>query len=197
MDLIPQKREQLKEIIKTQGIFLRDVTLSSSVKSDVYYDIKTVVNSEGSVLIGELMFDKIRKLFPTAKSVGGLESGALPISTAIVFFSNQLRDQGKLNGFFVRKEPKKHGLEKKVEGITKPPVVIVDDVVTTGQSVYDAVKALMAEGRSPIGIVSVIDREDERKLEVLKNGTLKFDSLFKHSEFDDFIKMKKEEQKIS
>ena len=93
MDLIPQKREQLKEIIKTQGIFLRDVTLSSKAKSDVYYDIKTVVNSEGSVLIGELMFDKIRKLFPTTKSVRGLESGALPISTAIVFFSNQLREK--------------------------------------------------------------------------------------------------------
>ena len=54
MDLIPQKRKQLKEIIKSQGIFLQDVTLSSNVKSDVYYDIKTVVNSEGAVLIGEL-----------------------------------------------------------------------------------------------------------------------------------------------
>ena len=72
MDLIPQKQEQLKEIIKSQGIFIQDVTLSSNLKSDVYYDIKTVVNSEGVVLIGELMFDKIRKLFPTAKSVGGL-----------------------------------------------------------------------------------------------------------------------------
>ena len=87
-------------------------------------------------------------------------------------------DEGKLNGFFVRKELKKHGLEKKVEGIKKPPLVIVDDVVTTGQSVMDAVNALMEEGHSPIGIISVIDREDERKLEVLKNGTLKFDSLF-------------------
>ena len=149
-------------------------------------DIKTIVNSEVAVLIGELMFDKIRKLFPTAKSVGGLESGALPISTAIVFFSNQLRE-GKLNGFFVRKEPKKHGLEKKVEGIKEPPLVIVDDIVTTGQSVIDAVNALIEDGHSPIGIFSVIDREHESKLEVLKNGTLKFDSLFKHSEFEDFI----------
>ena len=190
---LPQKREQLKEIIKTQGIFLRDVTLSSNVKSDVYYDIKTVVNSEGSVFIGELMLDKIRKLFPGTKSVERPRILArCQISAAIVFFSNQLESEGKLNGFFVRKEPKKHGLEKKVEGITKGPLVVVDDVVTTGQSVYDAVKALMAEGHSPIGIISVIDREDERKLEVLKNGTLKFDSLFKHSEFEDFIRIKKQ-----
>ncbi len=195
MASVPQKREQLKEIIKTQGIFLRDVTLSSNVRSDVYYDIKTVVNnSEGAVLIGELMLNKIKELFPAVKSVGGLESGSLQIATAIVFFSNQLRD-GKLNSFFVRKEPKKHGLEKKVEGIRKSPLVVVDDVVTTGQSVIDAVNALMAEGLSPIGIISVIDREDERKIEELKNGTLKYDSLFKHSEFEDFIRTKKEQLK--
>ncbi len=195
MASVPQKREQLKEIIKTQGIFLRDVTLSSNVKSDVYYDIKTVVNnSEGAVLIGELMLNKIKELFPAVKSVGGLESGSLQIATAIVFFSNQLRD-GKLNSFFVRKEPKKHGLEKKVEGIRKPPLVVVDDVVTTGQSVIDAINALMAEGLSPIGIISVIDREDERKIKELKNGTLKYDSLFKHSEFEDFIRTKKEQLK--
>ena len=194
MASVPQKREQLKEIIKTQGIFLRDVTLSSNVKSDVYYDIKTVVNSEGAVLIGELMLNKIKELFPDVKSVGGLESGSLQIATAIVFFSNQLR-VGKLNSFFVRKELKKHGLEKKVEGIKKPPLVVVDDVVTTGQSVIDAVNALMTEGLSPIGIISVIDREDERKMQELKNGTLKYDSLFKHSEFADYIRTKKEQLK--
>ena len=88
MDLIPQKREQLKEIIKRDGIVFREVTLSSNMKSDFYYDIKTIVNSEGVILIGELMLDKLRKMFPTAKSVGGLESGALPVSTAIVFYSS-------------------------------------------------------------------------------------------------------------
>ena len=197
MDLIPQKREQLKEIIKSQGIFLRDVTLSSNVKSDIYYDIKTVVNSEGAVLIGETYVRQDQKIVSFREICWRPRIGALPISTAIVFFSNQLRPESKLSGFFVRKEPKKHGLEKKVEGIKKPPLVIVDDVVTTGQSVIDAVNALMEEGLSPIGIMSVIDREDERKLEVLKNGTLKFDSLFKHSEFEDFIREKKEQQKIN
>lgn len=193
MDLIPQKREQLKEIIKRDGIVFREVTLSSNMKSDFYYDIKTIVNSEGVILIGELMLDKLRKMFPTAKSVGGLESGALPVSTAIVFYSHQLRE-GKLNGFFVRKQPKAHGLEKKVEGKLEPPLVVVDDVVTTGQSVIDAVEALRAQGYSPMGIISVIDREDPRKFAELKNGALKYDALFKHSEFEDFIIAKKEEQ---
>jgi orotate phosphoribosyltransferase len=71
VDLLPQKREQLKEIIKRDGIVFREVTLSSNLKSDFYYDIKTIVNSEAVVLIGELMLAKIRELFPTTRSIGG------------------------------------------------------------------------------------------------------------------------------
>ena len=47
---------------------------------------------------------------------------------------------------------------------------MVDDVVTTGQSVIDAVEALRAQGYLPMGIISVIDREDPRKFAELKNG---------------------------
>jgi orotate phosphoribosyltransferase len=177
VDLLPQKRDQLKEIIKGEGIIFRDVTLSSGLKSHFYYDIKKIVNFGTGV-----------------KSVGVLESGALPITTAIVLVSNQLREgEGKLTGFFVRKEAKKHGLQKKIEGLPKKPLVVVEDVVTTGQSVIDAVNALIEEDISPMRIISVIDRQDKRNM--LTNGRLRFDSLFKHSEFEDFIKMKEEEQK--
>src|SRR5438093_7801186 len=141
------------------------------------------------------MLAKIKELFPDAKSVGGLESGAVPVSTAIVFYSNQLLEGSKLSGFFVRKEAKKHGLQKRIEGLPVSPLVVVDDVVTTGQSVLDAVSALNAAGISPIGIISVIDREDERNQ--LRKGQLKYDSLFKHSEFEEFIRSKKTGQKIN
>jgi orotate phosphoribosyltransferase len=82
---------------------------------------------------------------------------------------------------------------RKIEGLPKTPLIVVDDVVTTGQSVIDAVNALIEDDIPPIGIISVIDRQDKRNM--LSNGRLKFDSLFKHSEFEDFIKMKEEEQK--
>jgi orotate phosphoribosyltransferase len=191
VDLIPQKREELYKIIKNEGISFREVTLSSNIKSNFYYDIKSVVNSSAVVLIGELMLDMIIKRFPGTVSVGGLEVGALPVTTAIVFFSNQADDEYRVSGFFVRKQTKTHGLQKRIEGKPKEPMVIVDDVVTTGQSVIDAVEALREEGYSPLGIVSVIDREDERKLEQLKSGALKYYSLFKHSEFEDYIRSKK------
>lgn len=191
MGSVPQKREQLREIIQNDGISFREVTLSSNTKSNFYYDIKSVVNTApGVVLIGELMLDMILKEFPGTKSVGGLEAGAIPVSTAIVYYGNQLAEDHKLYGFFVRKETKKHGLEKKIEGNPKTPMVVVDDVVTTGQSVIDAVDALRVAGYSPSGIISVIDREDDRKREELNSGVLKYRSLFKHSEFEAFIKSK-------
>lgn len=197
MASIPQKREELKEIIKNNGIRLREVTLSSNIKSDVYYDIKNVVTtSAGVTLTGELMLNLIKEKFPETKSVGGLESGAVPVMTGIVYYSDQLMEGHKIYGFFVRKEAKKHGLEQKIEGNPKEPMVVVDDVVTTGQSVMDAIHALNAEGHSVSGIVSVMDREDDRKIEQLKDGTLKFYSLFKHSEFEDYIKDKKQKQTV-
>jgi len=54
--------------------------------------------------------------------------------------------------------------------------------------------ALIEHEITPLGIISVIDRQD--KMNKL-NGKLKFDSLFKHSEFEDFIRMKEEKQKAS
>jgi orotate phosphoribosyltransferase len=104
------------------------------------------------------MLAKIRELFGSGvKSVGGLESDALPITTAIVLVSNQLREgEGKLTGFFVRKEAIKHGLQKKIEGLPKKPLVVVEDVVTTGQSVIGAVNVLIEEDIPPMGIISVI-----------------------------------------
>jgi orotate phosphoribosyltransferase len=61
------------------------------------------------------MLARIRELFGSGvKSVGGLASGALPITTAIVLVSNQLRErEGKLTGFFVRKETKNMDCRRK------------------------------------------------------------------------------------
>jgi nucleoside-diphosphate-sugar epimerase len=63
------------------------------------------------------------------------------------------------------------------------------------KELMDAVDALVIDGYSPEGIITVIDREDERN--TLRNGVLKYYSLFKHSEFEGFIKAKKQEQKVN
>ena len=187
MDLtIEDKHQRLKDMIKERGIVIKDVTLSSNRKSKFYYDIKSIVSEpEGAALIGELMHAHILKIEPNTLSVGGLESGAIAISTAIVCSSYLLTPTSRISGFFVRKNVKTYGLEKMIEGIVKDPVAVVDDVITTGKSILDAVAALQNQGFSNINIVCVMDRETKENL--LDQNNLKFHSLFKHTEFAEYI----------
>jgi orotate phosphoribosyltransferase len=183
---IEDKHERLKEIIKERGIVIKDVTLSSNRKSKFYYDIKTIVNEpEGAALIGELMLDRIMKVEPKTLSVGGLESGAIAISSSIVCACHYSSLPNSVSGFFVRKSVKTYGLEKMIEGIVKDPVAVVDDVVTTGKSVLDAVSALRSQGLYNINIFCVIDRQVEKNL--LDQNNVKFYSLFRHSDFSGYI----------
>jgi orotate phosphoribosyltransferase len=183
---IDEKRMRLKEIIKERGIVIKDVTLSSNRKSHFYYDIKSIVSDpEGAALIGDLMLTEIRNIEPKTRSVGGLELGAIAIATTIVYSSNQLESKNRISSFFVRKSVKTYGLEKMIEGIVKEPVIIVDDVITTGKSVLDAKYALRNQEIYNINIMSVIDREAKENL--LDENNIKFHSLFKHSEFADYI----------
>ena len=187
MDMtIEDKHERLKEIIKERGIVIKDVILSSNRKSKFYYDIKSIVNEpEGAALIGELMLAQILRINPKIMSVGGLESGAIAISTAIVCSCYHLTVQNRISGFFVRKNVKTYGLEKMIEGIVIDPVAFVDDVITTGKSVLDAVSALRNHGVSNIHIFCVIDREAQENL--LEQSNLQYHSLFRHSDFSDYI----------
>jgi orotate phosphoribosyltransferase len=186
---IDEKRNRLMEIIKARGIVIRDVTLSSKKKSKFYYDIKSIVGEpEGAALIGQVMLAAILKVEPKTRSVGGLESGAIAIATAIVCSSFQLEPTCRVSGFFVRKNTKDYGLEKTVEGIVQNPVAVVDDVITTGKSVLQAVSALRNQGICEINIVSVIDRETEENL--LNQNKTQFHSIFRHSEFADYIDSK-------
>jgi orotate phosphoribosyltransferase len=154
------------------------------------------LHPDGAHLLTDLLLEEIAKYHP--KSVGGLELGAVPLATAIAMKStmNGRYDVG-IKSFIVRKNPKKHGLEKKIEGEIEPPIVVVDDVVTSGNSIMDAVTAVIEEGFNVAHAVCVIDREEEGVMNVLKERRIKYSSLFTHSDFKPFIeeRLKKNQQK--
>ncbi|HZC20271.1 MAG TPA: orotate phosphoribosyltransferase [Nitrososphaeraceae archaeon] len=190
-----KKRRKLMEIIQKNAIVFQDVQLFSKIKSQYYYDIKRIsLQKEGAHLLAELLLSEIYKYGP--KSVGGMEMGAVALVTAVVFKSTMDGKYEKgLNGFFIRKEAKGYGLQKRIEGNMIPPVVIVDDVITSGKSVMDSIEAVNAEGVTPKGVVCVIDREEAGTPNVLKQNNIKYSSLFKHSEFRPFIEQKLEEKR--
>ena len=175
------------DFIREHGIVFRHVTLSSNKESEYYYDLKRVVlHPDGAHLLADLLLEEIAKYSP--KSVGGLELGAVPLVTAIAMKSTMNGRSGVgIKSFIVRKNPKKHGLEKKIEGEIEPPIVVVDDVITSGNSVLDAVTAVVEEGFNVAHTVCVIDREEDGITNVLKERRIKYSSLFTHLYFKSFI----------
>ncbi len=181
---LKEMREKLKQIIMEKSYEEREVILASGRKSNFYFDSKhTTLHPEGSYLVGKLFFEEIKKFNQEVKGVGGLTLGADPIATAVSLIS-YLEGQ-PIPAFIVRKEPKTHGISQWIEGWknleTGVPVIIVEDVVTTGGSSLKAAKRVKEAGYSIVGIVALVDREEGGREKIEAEGyTLR--SIFTKSE---------------
>jgi len=145
---------ELAELLLKFALIKGDVTLSSGDKAKYLVDAKRVVMSpEGFRVIGRLVSEQITAWEATA--VGGLTLGADPIAYAA------LAAGAEVKVFVVRKEMKKHGLQRLIEGPllgADDRCIVVDDVVTTGASTIKAIEALQGEGLEICGVLAVLDR---------------------------------------
>ena len=133
--------------------------LVSGRMSRFYVNCKpTTLSARGMYLVGHLMFDQIKD--SPASAVGGLTFGADPIAVATAFAS--AIKARPVNAFSIRKSRKDHGIIKWVEGDVQPgqPVVIIDDVATTGGSTIKAIERAQSEGLEVIKSVILVDRQE-------------------------------------
>jgi orotate phosphoribosyltransferase len=154
------RRARLLELLRSRAFAEREVTLSSGLKSNFYIDCKQVsLDAEGASLIGQLFHAVIDARAPEAVAVGGLTLGADPLATAtsITSFS-----AGRPRAaFIVRKEPKGHGTNQWVEsaGLSPgAPVVILEDVITTGASTIKAIERAKLAGLDVLFALGIVDR---------------------------------------
>ena len=148
-------RRRLAEELRTHALIIGDVTLSSGAVASYYVDAKrAILLPAGFAALAELVASRAREY--DASAVGGLTMGAAAPACAA------LAGGADVKAFFVRKEVKQHGLQRRVEGPLLDPAgercVIVEDVVTTGGSTLQAIEAVRAEGHTVVGVVAVLDR---------------------------------------
>ena len=153
------KKDALLNFVFKYSFQRGDFQLSSGKKSDFYIDIKqTTLDPRGSLLVAEILLDQL--ISSKVSSIGGLTIGADPIIGSVVTLSAQ---RGyPVAGFIVRKEPKRHGLHRLIEGkiAEGDRVIIIDDVITTGNSAYKAVQAVEELKCEVVKIIPVVDRDE-------------------------------------
>jgi orotate phosphoribosyltransferase len=183
----PQDRERLKQILKTHSVRVGDFVLASGQRSNLYVDCRlTTLRAEAMPLIGRLFVAKMQELGWTPDVVGGLTMGADPVVTAV---ARESLDSGSvINAFLIRKEAKKHGRQKFIEGLDEPAgkkVVVVDDVCTTGGSTIKAIEASREAGMEVLGAICLVDREQGGREAIEQQHQCKFTRIFSMSELID------------
>jgi orotate phosphoribosyltransferase len=147
-------RAQLVAQLQAHALVIGEVTLTSGATASYYIDAKrAILRPEGFHALATLVAAKAHELQATA--VGGMTMGADPVACAALAGGAQTK------AFFVRKETKAHGLQRRIEGpslAAEDRCMVVEDVVTTGGSTLAAIAALQEAGHTICGVVSVLDR---------------------------------------
>jgi len=175
-------------------------TLSTGSKSKFFFNCKPVtLSSDGASLVADAFLDKLKNLTEPVTAVGGRTLGADPIIGAMMM--RALEQGQRLEGFYVREKQKAHGLKELIANA--PPretrVVIVDDVVTTGRSVIEAVDAARDAGCTVVGVIVLMDRLEDNGAANIRAKVPNYQAIYTRRDFpeigDDECHTPKSEQR--
>lgn len=171
-------RAALRELLAQRSYqFLpAGIKLSSGRISHDYVDAKLTVNDPvGFECTGRLLVEVILRFAPDA--VAGLEVGALPLAFSVL--ATKEAKEKHIRALWIRKKPKEYGFQKPIEGDLKGvrSVVVVDDVVTTGESTLQAVRRLKEAGIDVKAVVALVDREEGGR-EAIEQSRIPFHPIF-------------------
>ena len=165
-NLDPERRTRLAELVKELAVVMGKVTLSSGKEADYYVDLRrATLHHEASPLIGALLRQLTKDW--DFDAVGGLTLGADPVADSVLHAPGR-----PIDAFVVRKEAKKHGMQRRIEGpdIKGKRVLVVEDTTTTGNSPLTAVKAAREAGAEVVGVATVVDRNTGAADAIHKEG---------------------------
>lgn len=126
-------------------------TWASGWKSPIYCDNRLALSyPEVRNFLADQLADALTKLYPGTVTIAGVATGAIGIGMLVA----QKLD---IPFVYVRPEPKKHGRQNQIEGHAPEgvPIVVIEDLISTGKSSLNAVKAIQAEGHEVLGMLAL------------------------------------------
>jgi len=167
-------RNELARRIADVALLRGEFTLRSGRKSNYYLD-KYLFETQPDILreLGKMFAERI----PAGVTrIAGPELGAIALAAAASMASGK-------PFVIVRNQKKGYGSGKLLEGKIEPgeTVVIIEDVLTTGGQVLEAVKSLESAGAKVAGILGVLDRQEGARQNIESAG-YKFEALFTTSD---------------
>jgi orotate phosphoribosyltransferase len=158
-----KRDERLLALLTERSFARKRVVLASGKESDFFIDCKqTVLLAEGHALVGAAMLDAALSFDPRPLAVAGVELGGCPLASAVALLSFQRGTP--LDAVYVRKQAKEHGSKRQLEGDTRladgAPVVVLEDVITTGASTLNAIEKLRDRKLLVAGVVAIVDRSE-------------------------------------
>lgn len=169
-------RQQLLDLFCQLAYKSGDFVLSSGQRSTYYINGKQVtLHPQGALAIGRLVLSMLPE---DTQAVAGLTLGADPIVSAVSVVSAY--ENRPIPALIIRKEAKGHGTKAYIEGPDLPEaakVVVLEDVVTTGQSAMKAVERLRQAGYQVDRVISLVDRQ-QGGAEFYQSVGLRFEAVF-------------------
>lgn len=152
-----EARAKLRRLLLERAVRHGAITLRSGATSTWYIDCRVVTLSpDGLALVARLLLESLPR---NIQAVGGPTLGADPIVAGVCLLSGQVGRP--LPAFIVRKEAKDHGRGKRIEGPVGAGlrVAVVEDTVTTGGALTDAIAAVEQAGMVVGAVRCIVDRE--------------------------------------
>lgn len=187
--LFDEYRERLRQLLIERAYEKRQVVLASGAQSGYYFDCKQAsLSGEGHFLIGQLFGHMMTQIEADEKTThlacAGMSIGADPLCSSLSLTCHL--NQRTLDAVYVRKEAKTHGTASYLEGTKllppNAPILLLEDVITTGGSTLTAFEHVKAGGFEVKHVLALIDR-DAGGAENLAKAGLSFHPIFHLRDF--------------
>ncbi|WP_436416340.1 orotate phosphoribosyltransferase [Petrimonas sp.] len=152
--MITVKKLTAEKLLKIKAVKLQPsnpFTWASGWKSPIYCDNRKLMSYPDIRTFIKIEFARtILEKYPQVEAIAGVATGAIAPGAIVA-------DALGLPFVYIRSAPKDHGLENLIEGDLKPKqkVVVVEDLISTGQSSLKAVEAIRKSGSDVLGMVAI------------------------------------------